>query len=131
MAAYLLDSSVLIDYLRGRPDVVARVDALAVEGNQLGTSAVNVAEVFSGMFEHERPHTERLLSSLAFWDIEYPVARQAGEMRSALRRQGVRAGVADALIGAVALQRNATMLTANVRDFQFAGLAVEQLPVRP
>ena len=129
MADFLLDSSVLIDYLRGRSDVIERVQALADEGHRLGICAVNVAEVFSGMFEHEREVTERFLGWLDFIDITYDTARMAGELQGELRRGGQKLDLTDTLIGTVALVNGATLLTANVKDFLLPGLQIERLPV--
>lgn len=128
MANFLLDSTVLIDFLRGRQDVISRVQALEVEGHRLALCAINVAEVFGGMLEHERQTTERLLSSLHLYDISYGTARRAGEFQSQLRRTGRKADLADTIIGTVALERDATLLTANVRDFPLPGLRVEACP---
>jgi predicted nucleic acid-binding protein len=130
MARFLLDSSVLIDHLRGHPDVLARIATLAAEGHDLCICAVNVAEVSSGMLEHERPATERLLSALRFLDIDYDTAWRAGEIRAQLLKQGKDASVADMLIAAVALTCDATLLTGNLRDFPITGLSVEALPSR-
>lgn len=128
MAAFLLDSTVLIDYLRGHPEVIARVQALANEGHNLGICAVNVAEVSAGMLEHEREVTERLLGWLEFLEISYETARAAGELQAELRRQGRKADLADTLIGTVALTNGSTLLTDNVKDFPLPGLQVERLP---
>ena len=128
MAVFLLDSTVLIDYLRGHPEVIARVGALAEEGHDLGICAINVVEAFAGMLEHEREATERLLSWLELLDISFETARRAGQLQSELRRQGRKADTADTLIGTVALVNGATLLTANVKDFPLPGLQVERLP---
>ena len=128
MADFVLDSTVLIDYLRGRRDVIDRVQSLAQEGHGLGICAVNVAEVFGGMLEHERGFTERFLSWLDYVDISYETARAAGELQAELKRAGKKADLPDTLIGAVALTNGATLLTANVKDFPLPGLRVERLP---
>ena len=129
MAKYLLDTTVLIDILRGRESVLQPLEALGSEGgHRFGVCAVNVAEVFSGMLEQERPATERLLASLLLWAIPYNAARMAGEVRGRLRREGKTISVTDAIVGAVAVTTDATLLTANVKDFPFPDLRIERLP---
>lgn len=128
MANYLLDSTVLIDILRGREDVIRRVEALGAEGHRLGICAVNITEVFSGMLERERAAIDRLMSSLLVWEISYESARAAGELRGQLRRRGAAISVPDALVGAVAMASDATLLTANIKDFRIPGLRVEPIP---
>src|SRR3972149_3397033 len=101
MARFLLDTSVLIDYLRGHPEVVTRTEALVNERHDLGICAINVAEIFAGMREHERESTERFLSAFLFFDLSYEVARLAGELRAQLTRGGTNAALADMLVASV------------------------------
>lgn len=124
----LLDSTVLIDCLRARGDVAARVKALLDDGWRLGTCALNVAEVFAGMRQGERAATERLLLSLGWYDISYDIAQDAGELYGALHRVGRTVHITDLLIGCTARTNRATLLTANVKDFPVPGLNVERLP---
>lgn len=130
MPSYLLDTSVLIDHLRGRQDVVERVAEIARDGHLLCCCAINVVEVFSGMREHERTATENLLAGLHYFDIDYEAARLAGELRAELRQRGEKGGLQDTLIGAVALANDATLVTNNVKDFPIPGLRIEPLPAR-
>ena len=57
VASYLLDTTVLIDYLRGHPGVIARLRALAEEGHELTVCAISVAEVFAGLRGEDREAT--------------------------------------------------------------------------
>lgn len=128
MPGFLLDSSVLIDYLRANPEVVAKLNALAAANEALGVCAINVAEVFAGMREPEQSVTEEWLSSLDWHDITYDVAQAAGEEQASLRRAGRNVDLADVMIGCVARANAAVLLTDNVKDFQLLGLLVERLP---
>jgi predicted nucleic acid-binding protein len=49
MAKYLLDTTILIDHLRGRQEAVDLLTALAHQGHRLGLCCVNVAELYSGL----------------------------------------------------------------------------------
>ena len=128
MAGFLLDSTVLIDYLRGHSEVVAKLDVLLEEGQKLGICAINVAEVFAGMRDREREATGKWLSSLDWFDISYEVAQEAGEWRGRLRRSGKNADLTDVIIGCAARKNDAVLLTDNVKDFPLPGLQVERLP---
>jgi len=128
MAAFLLDSTVLIDYLRGHSEVVAKLNALVSERQRLGVCAINVAEVYAGMRDPERDVTGAWLSSLAWFPISYQAASEAGERQGRLRGSGRTVDLADIMIGYVALAHDATLLTDNVRDFPIPGLRVERLP---
>jgi tRNA(fMet)-specific endonuclease VapC len=126
---YLLDTTVLIDYLRGRWPVVARLQELSAEGHMLLICAVNVAEVYSFVRPREEEATAEFLAGLTYVGIEREAGEMAGRWRMSLARQGVALHVPDALIGAVTRQEGAVLLTHNVRDFYLVpGLRMEQLP---
>ena len=124
----LLDSTVLIDHLRGRANVTMRLNALVSDRWRLCICSISVAEVYAGMLERERVATERLLGSLVWYDISYGVAQDAGELYARLRRTGRTVAITDLLIGCTARSHQATVLTANVKDFPVPGLSVENLP---
>ena len=58
MSRYLLDTDVLIDYANGKEPAVSRIKGLIAQGDDLGLSAVAVAEFFAGL----RPHQRELLA---------------------------------------------------------------------
>ncbi len=128
MPSYLLDTTVLIDYLRGHTEVRARFHALAEQGHELGICAISVAEVFAGLREKDREATASLLSTLKYLDLSFDVALAAGAFQYAFARRGQALKLADVLIGAAALAHNAILLTDNVKDFPLPGLQVERLP---
>ena len=128
MTTYLLDTTVIIDYERGHPEVRDRIEALAANGHDLAVCAVSVAEVFAGLREEDREATARFLSALRYVDLSFDVARAAGEYQQAFARRGVHLKVTDLLIAAAALAEDAILLTDNVRDFPLPGLEVERLP---
>lgn len=126
--SYLLDTTVLIDYLRGHAEVRARLHALLEEGHELAVCAVSVAEVFAGLREKDRDATTRFLSTLKYFDLSFDVARVAGEYQYAFARRGRALKLTDVLIGATALAQDTSLLTNNVKDFPLPGLRVERLP---
>lgn len=74
---YVLDSTVLIDYLRGRP-AVGRVQAMQPRGDRPPTTtAINVEEVVRGLRAHEVGAAERLLDGLVVLPIDLEAGRQA------------------------------------------------------
>lgn len=128
MGLHVLDSTVLIDYLRGRP-AVARVAALREAGDVAATTAVNVDEVVRGL----RPAEEHAARSLFDGLIVLPTGRragwQAGEWRRLFAARGITLYQTDCLVAATALVHKASLVTGNPRDFPMDGLAVEHWPV--
>ena len=124
----LLDTTVLIDYLRGRP-AVERVNALVARGETLCTSPINVEEIFRGVRAPEAATAGQLFDGLDVIPIGRAEGRQAGEWRRLFAAEGITLSQADCLIAAAALAADAVLATGNPRDFPMSGIEVEHWPV--
>ena len=128
MAQYLLDASVLIDWLKGRRQAAELLEELVRRGEVLAVNAIAIAETFSGFSAEERERAEPVLQTLEFWDIDLEVAKLAGAYRYTYARMGRPLSVPDVLMAAHAVARGATLITGNVRDFPMPELRLEKLP---
>lgn len=128
MAKYLLDTTVLIDHLRGRRDVANLIISLARDGHLLGVCCINVAELFAGLSSHDQTRAIHLIDRLEYLDVSRDAAKEAGRLRFDCARRGVTLTTADALIAATAFHEDATLITANVRDFSIEKLRLMQQP---
>jgi predicted nucleic acid-binding protein len=116
----LLDTSVLIDVLRGSQTAVAW---LADLDEVPLCSEITRAEVLRGVRSPERTATERLLEALRWAPADETISRRAGELGRRHRRSHRGLGVADLLIAATAITYDATLATANVCHYpMFPGL---------
>jgi predicted nucleic acid-binding protein len=112
----VLDSTVLIDFLRGRP-AVHRVAALRTIGDVAATTAINVEEIVRGLKADEQPALDALVAGLLVLPIDEAVATQAGEWRRELASRGATLWQADCLIAAAAHHHGARLCTGNPKDF--------------
>jgi predicted nucleic acid-binding protein len=124
MATYLLDTDTLIDYSKGREPVCSRIQKLIKAGDRIGVCAINVAEFFAGLPPVNRPVWNEFFASLVYWEITQESARIAGIYCYELARSGTTLTTTDALIAAVALQENATLLTSNLKHYPIPGLSI-------
>lgn len=124
----VLDTTVLIDWLRGRP-VVDRVAQLHAQGDVIATTAINVEEIHRGSRPSEDPAVRRLFDGL----VVVPLTREAAERAGAWRRdhaaKGVTLSQADCLIAACATVHGGVLATGNPKDFPMPDLRVEHWPV--
>lgn len=125
---WLLDSTVLIDYLRGRP-AVQRVRALHEAGETVVTSAINAEEIVRGLREPEQEAARALFAGLAVLPVTERDAWRAGTWRREHAARGRALWPADCLIAAAALHAGARLATGNPKDFPMLPGQVEHWPV--
>jgi len=129
MAAVLLDTTVLIDLLRGRPGAATRLASVRAAGDTAHACAINVEEVVRGLRATEEDAAQRLFAGLRVVPLVEREGRQAGEWRRMFAARGQTLAQADCLVGAAAFSIGARVATGNPKDFPFAELIVEHWPV--
>ena len=121
---WVLDSTVLIDFLRGRP-AVERVMALRASNDVPATTAVNVEEIMRGLQASETEAARRLFSGLVVLPVDTRAAWQAGTWRRTFAARGVTLYQSDCLVAAAAWVNDGTLATGNPKDFPMDELKVE------
>ena len=129
MAAVLLDTTVVIDALKGRPRTQARVQALRPAGDTPYVCAVTVEEVTSGLLPRERDAATALFEGLTIAPLGMAEGRLAGWWRREFRSKGRTLAQADVLIASAAVGIGARLATGNPKDFPMQGIDVEHWPV--
>ena len=109
----VVDTDVLIDFLRGVPPAV---DFVTRHADAIVISSISVTELYAGVRVHERETLDRFLTLFHIASVDHEVALVAGLLR---RDYGPSYGLAlaDAVIAATAQQHNAELVTMNVRHF--------------
>jgi len=124
----LLDTSVLIDVLRGRQGRRQQLAELARAGHTLTTTALNVAEVYSWMRPHEKKETDAFLDALECYQLTVVDAKLAGSLKRYWSAKGRTLALADTIIAAIAIERECALLTDNRKDFPMP--EVQLFPLR-
>ena len=110
----LLDTDVLIDYLRGDKRAVEFLESVEAD---LVVSAITVAELFVGAKgDEEERSLEKFLLAFEILPVTTEVARLGGIIRRDYKASHG-TGLADALIAATARLYLAILVTFNVRHF--------------
>lgn len=128
MAAVLLDTTVLIDVLRGRPGAAARLEALRRAGDIPYACAVNVEETARGLRPREREAARALLDGLRVAPLGSREGWRAGDWRRDFASRGKTLSQADCLVAAAAASIGARLATGNPKDFSMPDLTVEHWP---
>jgi predicted nucleic acid-binding protein len=119
----LLDTSVLIDHLRGVSQAVELLTDAVERGDELWAVTVTRTEVLAGMRPRERQATLALLDVLRWQPVTLELADRAGELARRHLRSHPGVDTVDYLIAAGAELLEATLCTLNVKHFpMFPGL---------
>jgi predicted nucleic acid-binding protein len=118
----VVDSSVLIDLLRGHEPALQALEHAAADTELWGV-VVCRTEVIAGMRPRERSSTMALLDGLTWLDVDPPLADAAGELARRFHTAHSGIDVVDYLVAAAVRRLEARLLTTNVRHFpMLAGL---------
>jgi predicted nucleic acid-binding protein len=117
----LLDSDIVIEWLRGHEPVVRRIQTL-IEGHaQLFWTPVSIAEIFAGVRKGEEDDVANLFVLLEPISITPEVGRKAGQfLKAYAKSHGVELG--DALIAACAATEAVSLWTLNRKHYPMKGL---------
>lgn len=134
MSSFLLDTNVIAEFDRPRPNRGVLDWFAASDEESLFLSVLTVGEIQSGLSRlRDAVKQARLASSLSglrlrfhgrILAVDEPVAERWGRLTGELIMNGTRANVVDSLIGATALRHDLTVVTRNDADFRFPGLSV-------
>lgn len=119
MSAILVDTDVLIDFLRGKPQAREFLTELS-EQSFLYCSVVTVAELYAGMREPERQATRALISGLIAVPLTQEIAEEAGRLKRDAK--GYALELDDCFIAATALAESAALATRNAKHYPFEAL---------
>jgi len=116
----LLDTDVLVDFLRGHSKALAFVNA---QSDRIILSSIVVAELFAGVRgDAEQVVLEDFISLFRVIPVDAEIAKTGGlYKRDYARSHGV--GLADAILAATAESENAELKTLNTKHYpMFKGL---------
>jgi hypothetical protein len=128
VARLLLDSTVLIDALRGNP-AADRLAGLRRVGTEPWVCVISVEEIWRGLRPREEAAARRLFRGLRLAPLGVAEGIRAGEWRSEFARRGATLHQADCLIASAAVGIEASLATANVADYPMPDLSLEHWPI--
>lgn len=121
MISYLIDTDWLIDFLKGKKEIVNKLTSLIDEG--LSISTISLAELYEGIYTIENPAVELkglndFLSLVTVLGINEEIAKIFGKHRSILRKGGILIDNFDLLIASTCLCYDLILMTNNIKHFE-------------
>ena len=135
MSGFLLDTNVISEIVRPRPDPRVELWFESTEEELLVLSVLTIGEIRKGIATVDDPArktmletwlTGNLLTRFAgrILPIDEAVAALWGQVTGLLAKQGFRLPVIDGLLASTALHHSLTLVTRNTRDVTPTGVAV-------
>lgn len=124
MKTVIVDTDILINFLRGREKARKFLLSLAAEG-VVCCSVITVAEICAGMKDHERASTMELIDGFHIINIDRAIAEKAGEYKRSEKKQKLE--LDDCFIAASAFEHNAVLATGNGKHYPMTD--IEKLTV--
>ena len=113
----LVDTSVLIDHLRGDDAARRALTGATLNGARLASSTVTKVEVLAGLRQDEEEATRRLLSALDWIPVDDAIAERAGRLANRYLRSHPGVDPVDFIIAATAELHDAELWTRNTKHF--------------
>lgn len=113
----MVDTSVLIDHLRGDQRAVARLQAAVERGDELWSVTPVRSEILAGARPEEEVLIGSLLGQLRWLDVTVELADAAGRLAATFLRSHRGVDTVDYLVAAGTQALGAELLTLNIRHF--------------
>ena len=117
MNPVILDTTILIDHLRGTPEATATIGRAPDLGLRPTASVVTKTEILRGVRSGERRAVRALFELITWVPVDEAIAELAGEYARIYRASHRGIDVADYLIAATAMRTDAELWTRNVKHF--------------
>jgi predicted nucleic acid-binding protein len=112
----LIDTNIIIDFLRGRSEAVSYFNSIP-SNTELLISTITVTELFAGVAnEREEEQLNEFLQRYQAIAVDQHLARKGGLIKNGYGpSHGI--GIADSVIAATAIDKNAKLITLNLKHF--------------
>jgi predicted nucleic acid-binding protein len=114
MSNYLLDTCIIIDFFRGNEQAISFMNSLTTPPF---LSSLTIAELYAGVREgKERTLLDEFSKQFPIISLDYAQAKQGGLYRRQYSKSH-NIGMIDALLAAIAIDKNLTLITKNLKHF--------------
>jgi predicted nucleic acid-binding protein len=128
----LLDTSFIIDLMRGKKSAVEKIMMLEAESLATHIASPSIFELFVGISLTKKPLSEKkkIMDVLESWgtlSLDFESASRGGVIHGQLINEGQVIDPEDSMIAAIALVNDETLLTKNTKHFnRIPGLKIEE-----
>lgn len=129
MDLYTLDTDIVIEHLRGTPEIAQKMQELGSDA-LITVTCLTVYELYKGVYvlndRKKEKEVEQFLDQVGILDLNLEAEKKAGETYADLRKDGNLINDADILISSLALTYGSILVTNNTEHFKrVKGLKLE------
>ncbi|ALM76006.1 type II toxin-antitoxin system VapC family toxin [Thermococcus barophilus] len=122
MENLILDTDVVIDFLRGKRETIEKLKELR-KTYQFIITTITAFELYLGAYKSQKREKRLLevkafLNTLLILELDEVSAEIAGKIAAELSKDGEPIDVRDLLIGSIAISHSIPLLTNNVKHFE-------------
>jgi len=122
----IVDTSVLIDFLKNRAPNAAAVAAL-ITSKQIRTTGIVMAELLQGArTATEETYVVELLEGIPAIEVTSALWMKAGRLSCSLRRKGITLPLSDIAIAALAIEQNLSVFTLDRHSGDIPGVKLHK-----
>lgn len=124
MNSFLIETSVIIDYLKGKENARTLINAI---NGRLTSSYFCLAELYEGIKRvknpqmHEQAALEYFASLSTIYGLDFQIAKQFGELRASLKQRGNLIEDMDIFIAVTCIVHDLELVTFNKKHFAHIG----------
>jgi tRNA(fMet)-specific endonuclease VapC len=128
---YCLDTSIIIDFMRGDHLTVDKINALDSKGEPFCITSITLAELYKGAYLSSRAEKglseiDVLLSLAEIITLNREACQSYGKSFSHLQMKGRHTEELDLFIAAIVQAHRAILVTRNKKHFEHTGIKVEE-----
>jgi len=127
MAQYLLDTTTIIDHLRGDKKVNFYLEEIGTRGDIVGCCCINITETYTGMKDKEKEKTDKFIESLYYFGVTKEIAKLAGKLKQKYVKKGKTLTTSDVIIAATAITYGLILITKNIKHYPFSELEIKEI----
>lgn len=113
----VLDTSIIIDHLRGVPGAQDSIRHALLDGEALVASVLTKVELLAGRRASEEPALRRAFGLCSWFEVDDDLAESAGFLAHRFARAFPGIDPVDYVIAATAVRLDATLWTRNLKHF--------------
>jgi len=118
---YLLDTDVIVEYLRGDKKVIDKIKELSEKG--LSATTISISELYYGIYKSSKvdENTKKVIdffSGVTILNVNLAVCKLFGKIKADLKSRGKLAGDFDILIASITIANNLILVTGNEKHFK-------------